>query len=124
MAMSFAVYAFVYYRWFIPKRSKLVAEQVEKLTLARKAMSEAVSYIATYEAELARLSAETAARQEEVRLLKQLSSENSSLLEERLRGMELLARNRIWFERAFAFVIGILSSIAASYIWLAIQPRP
>jgi len=122
-AIAAGVYVFVYFRWFIPNRSKLVNEQIEKLATARHAMREAVSYIETYEVELKRMSAEAEALHQEVRSLKLLNSENTQDLELKLKAMNTLALSRIWFERIFAFVIGVLSSLVASYLWLAIQPR-
>lgn len=121
LAVGAGSYAFAYYKWFIPNRTKLANEQLQKLSEARKAMAKAVTYIEVFEQELREKSSEAERMREEVLSLKLLNSEHAAELERKLKAMESLTRNRIWFERTFAFVIGILSSLAASYLWQAFQ---
>jgi len=116
-------YAFAYFRWFIPNRTKLANEQLQKLSDARLAMTTAVAYIESFEQELKQKSTEAEKLRDEVLSLKSLNAESVVELEKKLKAMESLTRNRIWFERIFAFVIGILSSLVASYLWLAVQPQ-
>jgi hypothetical protein len=124
LAVSLAVYGFAYFRWFIPNRGRIVQEQLLKLSNARRAMSEAASHIQTFEEELQRKSAEAEVLRAEVDSLKSLSQESATELEKKIRAMQTLSQSRIWFERAFAFFVGILSSIAANYIWIVLQPKP
>lgn len=122
-AVGAGAYAFAYYKWFIPNRTKLANEQLQKLSDARRAMASAVAYIESFEQELKQKSTEAEKLRDEVLSLKSLNAENAVELENKLKAMESLTRNRIWFERIFAFVIGILSSLVASYLWLAVQPQ-
>lgn len=115
------VYAYAYHHWFIPNRTKLANEQIAKLAEARKAVASAVSYLASFENEMKTKSIEAERLREQVLSLQLLNSENTKDLELKLRAMDSLSRNRIWFERTFAFIIGIASSLAASYVLQVFQ---
>lgn len=121
--LAAGIYAFAYFRWFIPNRTRLAREELSKLIAVRRALSDAVRNVATYESEIGKMSAEANEMRQLLSSLKILNSENSKELEQKLKAMDSLTQNRIWFERTFAFVIGIASSTVASYLWLAIQPR-
>ena len=121
LAVGIGSYAYAYYKWFLPNRTRLANEQLKKLSEARAAMTSAVTYIEAFEKELREKSSEAERLRDEVLSLKLLNSENAAELEKKLKAMESLTRNRIWFERIFAFFIGILSSLAASYFWQILQ---
>ena len=92
-------------------------------SIGRAAMTSAVAYIEMFEKELRNNSSEAERLRDEILSLKLLNSENAQELEKKLKAMQSLTSNRIWFERAFAFFIGILSSLAASYFWQILQSR-
>jgi hypothetical protein len=108
----------------MPNRTRLANEQLKKLSEARAAMASAVKYMEMFEKELREKSSEAERLREQVLSLQLLNSENATELERKLKAMESLTRNRIWFERVFAFFIGILSSLAASYLWYILQSHP
>ena len=117
-------YVYAYLKWFMPNRTRLANEQLKKLSEARAAMASAVKYMEMFEKELREKSSEAERLREQVLSLQLLNSENATELERKLKAMESLTRNRIWFERVFAFFIGILSSLAASYLWYILQSHP
>ena len=121
-AVAAGAYAFAYFKWFIPNRGRLAQEQLIRLADARQALASAVTHIEGIEQELRQKSAEAEKLRDDVLSLKLLNSENATELERKLKAMESLTRNRIWFERAFAFIIGILSSLVATYVWQVVQP--
>ncbi len=121
LAVGFGSYIYAYYKWFMPNRARLANEQLKKLSEARTAMTSAVNYIEAFEKELREKSSEAERLREEVLSLKLLNSESAAELEKKLKAMESLTRNRIWFERGFAFFIGILSSLAATYLLQILQ---
>lgn len=117
-------YVYAYLKWFMPNRTRLANEQLKKLSEARAAMASAVNYMEMFEKELREKSSEAERLREQVLSLQLLNFENATELERKLKAMESLTRNRIWFERVFAFFIGILSSLAASYLWYILQSHP
>ena len=119
--VCFLVWAFFYSRWLISNRTRVANEQIAKLVSARRAMSAAVFHLEQFEEELREKSAEAERLRTEVLSLKSLNDEQVQELEMKLKAMESLSRNRIWFERAFAFIIGIASSLAASYFWESLR---
>ena len=114
-------YIYAYNHWLMPNRTKVANEQLKKIAEARKAMINAVNYIELFEKELQEKSSEAEILRDKVASLKTLNSENAAELEKKLKAMESLTLNRIWFERGFAFFIGILSSIASTYLLQIIQ---
>lgn len=117
-------YVYAYQKWFMPNRTRLANEQLKKLSEARAAMTSAVTYMELFEKELREKSSEAERLREQVLSLQLLNSENAAELEKKLKAMESLTLNRIWFERVFAFFIGILSSLAASYFLYILQSHP
>lgn len=110
------IWAYAYYAWFIPSKTRLANEQISKLTEARKAMKAASGFLESFENELRTKSAEAERLREEVLSLELLNNENTKELESKLNAMESLKHNRIWFERAFSFGIGFASSFMASFL--------
>jgi ABC-type multidrug transport system fused ATPase/permease subunit len=111
----------IYVRWFLPQRGRLAQEQLAKLKEARSALLTAVSQIESFEAELREKSSQAERLQQELDSLKTLNAETAADLEKKLKALELVNRNRIWFERLVAFLIGVISSLSASYVWQQIH---
>jgi hypothetical protein len=105
-----------YYRWFVPNRTRLANEQLKKLADARKAMTDAVAYLALIEQDLQQKSHEAERLQDQVLSLRLINEENVEDLQRKLKAMSVLNTQRIWYERGFAFFIGVASSIAATFL--------
>jgi len=124
IAVAAASSAAAYFRWYIPNRTRLANEHLAKLSGARRALTEAVDHLQMIEDELRSKASVADALRTEVEALRALSQESSSELELKIRAMQALNRGRLWFERGFAFFLGVLSSLVANYIWILLQPRP
>jgi hypothetical protein len=121
MAICAGVWYYAYRRWFMPSRARIAADQMAKLAEARRALSAAISYIEYFEGELKSKSTQAERLREQVLSLQSLNAEGVKDLERKLRAMDVLNRSRLWFERLFAFMIGIGSSLAASYFWVVLR---
>ena len=108
-------------KWDIPKQNDRVNEQMKNLADARKAMAGAVTYIKQFEEDIKKKSSEAERLHEEILSLKLVNSESVEELDKKLSAIESLKRNRIWFERILSFMIGVFSSLIATYFYQVIQ---
>jgi hypothetical protein len=102
---------------YLPRRAKLVQEQLQTLKDTRHGLLAAVEQIQNLEEDLRQKSSQAATLQEELRSLRTLNADTASELGQKLKALELVNRQRIWFERAISFVIGVTASLVASYLW-------
>jgi len=113
VASAFVISRHVY----LPRRAKLVQEQLQTLKDTRHGLLAAVEQIQNFEEELRQKSSQAETLQEELRSLRTLNADTAAELGQELKALELANRQRIWFERAISFVIGVTASLVASYLW-------
>jgi len=113
-----------YTRWHASHRSKLVKEQLSKLSSARVGLQSAVESIEDFERELRIKTAQSERLESELASLKLLNSETAVDLQKKLHALQLMNGRQVWLERALSFGIGVVSSLVAAYAWqYALSPR-
>lgn len=115
-------FRFGYQRWYLSQRGKLARERLSRLGEARNALRSALSQIETFERDLREKTAQYERLEDEIAALRSLNAETSDELIKKLRAVELVNRRRIWVERVFSFMIGVASSLFASYAWQLARP--
>jgi len=111
------LFRFGYQRWYLSQRGKLARERLSRLGEARYALRSALAQIETFERDLREKTVQHERLDEEIAALRSLNAETSDELVKKLRAVELFNRRRIWVERVFSFLIGVASSLSASYAW-------
>ena len=110
-------------KWRASHRSQLIGEQLTKLSNARNTLRSAVISIENIEQELRFKSEQTAKLEAELASLTSLNAETATELRTKLDAMQILNRRHVWFERTLSFVIGVVSSLVASYAWQYVITR-
>jgi hypothetical protein len=123
MLISFGGLVFIYKRWLLPHRGRLAHEQLSRLVQARQALTNAVTQIESFEQELREKTTQAEQLEQQLASLRSLNSETAADLQMKLRAVELVNRHRIWFERIVSFLIGVVSSLVAAYVWQFVQPN-
>jgi hypothetical protein len=111
------VWALWYQRWIRTNQSQLVRQQLAKIAGAQRALKNAAEFLDEFTAALKHRGDQVDQLQTELASLQTLNKDTIGELREKLTAVDIVNRRRIWFERFFAFAIGVLSSLAATWLW-------